>query len=174
MKKLATLAAVVLGLAALAGVSSAAPEKQAAQKTIVQVAAANKQFTTLVSLVKQAGLAGALSKGKLTVFAPTNAAFAQLKRTAPETFNAVASDKELLTKVLTYHVVGKAIPAKAALAAAKKGAKVKTLEGERITLSLKGGKILLNGSAQVVTADVKASNGVIHVINRVIVPPSLS
>jgi uncharacterized surface protein with fasciclin (FAS1) repeats len=175
MKKLAVLSVAVLGLAAVAGGSSAAPvQQQAAQKNIVQVAASGKQFTTLVSLVKQAGLAGALSKGKLTVFAPTNAAFAQLKRTAPDTFAAVASDKKLLKKVLTYHVVGKAIPAKAALAAAKKNAKVKTLEGERITLSLKGGKISLNGGARVVTADVKASNGVIHVINRVIVPPSLS
>jgi len=127
-----------------------------------------------VSLVKKAGLAGALSKGSLTVFAPTNAAFAYLKAHDPATYKAATTNVSVLKKVLTYHVVGKKIPASTAIAAAKASGKVTTLEGEQIALALVGGKIKLNGSATVVKADVPASNGVIHVINRVLVPPSLA
>ncbi|HEX4747693.1 MAG TPA: fasciclin domain-containing protein, partial [Gaiellaceae bacterium] len=97
-----------------------------------------------------------------------------LKKNAPETYDAVATDKALLTKVLTYHVLAKRVPSTAAVAAAKKNASVKTVQGEKIALSLKGGKLFLNGSSRVVVADVKASNGVIHAINAVIVPPSVS
>jgi uncharacterized surface protein with fasciclin (FAS1) repeats len=157
------------------GATAAPSEPQAQQATIVGVAAGDKRFSTLVALVKQAGLVKTLNgKGPFTVFAPTNAAFAALKRNAPETYDAVASDKQLLTSVLTYHVVGKRIPSTAAVAAAKKKAAVKTVQGERIKLSLKRGKLYLNGTARVVIPDVKASNGVIHAINAVIVPPSIS
>ena len=114
------------------------------------------------------------SKGPFTVFAPTNAAFAALKKNAPDTYNAVASDKKLLTKVLTYHVLAGKVGSEAAVAAAGKKASVKTVQGEKIKLSLKGGKLYLNGSSQVIVADVKTSNGVIHAIDAVIVPPSLS
>jgi uncharacterized surface protein with fasciclin (FAS1) repeats len=170
---IATLAvAAAASIAAVTG--SAAPVRVSAPGTIVEVAASNPQFSTLVSLVKKAGLAGALSRGSLTVFAPTNAAFAYLKAHDPATYKAATTNVAVLKKVLTYHVVGKKIPASAAIAAAKSGAKVTTLEGEKISLSLVGGKIRLDGSATVVKADVQASNGVIHVINRVIVPPSLS
>jgi uncharacterized surface protein with fasciclin (FAS1) repeats len=175
-------ARIALLLATLVGAGllvSAAPAAQSAptasKKTVVAVAAGDKRFSTLVSLVKQAGLVKTLNgKGPFTVFAPTNAAFAALKRNAPETFDAVASDKELLTAVLTYHVVGKRIPSTAAVAVAKKNGSVKTVQGERIKLSLKGGKLFLNGSSRVIIPDVKASNGVIHAINAVIVPPSVS
>ena len=147
----------------------------AAQATIVGVAAGDKRFSTLVALVKQAGLVKTLNgKGPFTVFAPTNAAFAKLKRAAPDTFAAVTSDKALLTKVLTYHVLAKKVPSTAAVAAAKKKASVKTVQGERIKLSLKGGKLYLNGSSRVIVADINASNGVIHAIDTVLVPPSLS
>jgi uncharacterized surface protein with fasciclin (FAS1) repeats len=178
MKKLGT--AVVLSAAALAAgasISAAAPAQTTAtgQKNIVQTAVAAGKFKTLVSLVKKAGLAGTLSApGNLTVFAPTDQAFANLKKRDPALYNKVATDKQLLRSVLTYHVVGKRIPAAAALAAAKKGQKVKTVQGESIGLSFKSGKIVLNGAARVVIADVKASNGVVHAINAVIVPPSLS
>lgn len=178
MKKLGT--AVVLSAAALAAgasISAAAPAQTTAtgQKNIVQTAVAAGKFKTLVSLVKKAGLAGTLSApGNLTVFAPTDQAFANLKRRDPALYNKVATDKQLLRSVLTYHVVGKRIPAAAALAAAKKGQKVKTVQGESVALSFKSGKIVLNGAARVVIADVKASNGVVHAINAVIVPPSLS
>jgi uncharacterized surface protein with fasciclin (FAS1) repeats len=174
--RLAVLAAALVATASVAVGASAAPSEPAAQKaTIVGVAAADKRFSTLVSLVKQAGLVKTLNgKGQFTVFAPTNAAFAALKRNAPETFDAVTSDKKLLQSVLTYHVVGKRIPSTAAVAVAKKNGSVKTVQGESIELSLKGGKLYLNGSSRVVVPDVKATNGVIHVINAVIVPPSLA
>jgi uncharacterized surface protein with fasciclin (FAS1) repeats len=159
---------------AVAGSASIAARPAASSGTIVQVAAATPQLSTLVSLVKKAGLAGALSKGSLTVFAPTNAAFAYLKKHDPATYKSATTNVSVLKKVLTYHVVGKKIPASAATAAAKKGASIKALEGEKISLSLVKGKIKLNRSATVIQADVMASNGVVHVINRVLVPPSLS
>ena len=170
------IAALVLAAVAVAGFSSiAAAEPTANSKNIVQTAATAGKFKTLVALAKQAGLAGKLSApGNLTVFAPTDKAFAALKKNNPALYAKVASDKSLLQAVLTYHVVGKRIPAVAATAAAKKGLKVKTVQGERIALSFKVGKIVLNGTARVVTADVKASNGLIHAINAVLVPPSLT
>lgn len=174
MKK--SIAALVVAAIAVAGFSSiAAAEPTAKRKNIVQTAVAAGQFKTLVALTKQAGLAGTLSApGNLTVFAPTDKAFAALKKSNPALYAKVASDKSLLQAVLAYHVVGKRISATAATAAAKKNLKIKTLQGERIALSFKGGKIVLNGSARVVAADVSASNGVIHAIDAVIVPPSLT
>ena len=174
--RLAVLAAMLVGVASLAVTAQAATSGQTASgKTVVAVASGDKRFTTLVALVKQAGLASTLSgKGPFTVFAPTNAAFAKLKAQAPDTFAAVSTDKALLKKVLTYHVLAKRVPSTAALAAAKQGASVKTVQGEPITLSVKAGKIVLNGSSRVVVADVKASNGVIHAIDAVIVPPSVA
>ncbi len=178
MKRTGT--AIVIGAAALAAASSiaaASPAKTTGmgQKNIVQTAVAAGKFKTLVALVKKAGLAGTLSaQGKLTVFAPTDQAFANLKKSNPALYNKVATNKKLLQSVLTYHVVGKRIPAAAAIAAAKKGLKVNTVQGESIALSFKGGKIVLNGTARVVIPDVKASNGVIHAIDAVLVPPSLS
>ena len=173
--RIALLLSVLVGAVALTASATAAPTgPTAGSATIVGVAAGDKRFSTLVTLVQQAGLVKTLNgKGPFTVFAPTNAALAKLKRTAPETFAAVAGDKALLTKVLTYHVLAKRVPSTAAVAAAKKNASVKTVQGESIKLSLKGGKLFLNGGSRVIVADVKASNGVIHAINTVIVPPSL-
>jgi uncharacterized surface protein with fasciclin (FAS1) repeats len=170
----ATLGVALVATAALAATAPAAPAQQTAMnETIVGVAAGDARFSTLVSLVKKAGLVGTLSAtGPYTVFAPTNAAFAKLKKSAPKTYAAVASDKALLKKVLTYHVLAKKVASPAAVAAAKQNAAVKTVEGERIKLSLKGGKLYLNGNSQVIVADVAASNGVIHAINTVLVPPS--
>src|SRR5580765_3954773 len=177
MKKLGT--AIVIGAIALVVATSISAASSATtamgQKNIVQTAVAAGKFKTLVALVKKAGLAGTLSApGNLTVFAPTDQAFANLKKSDPALYKKVATDKKLLKSVLTYHVVGKRIPAAAATAAAKKGLKVKTVQGESIAFSFKGGKIVLNGTARVVIPDVKASNGVIHAIGAVLVPPSLS
>jgi len=174
--RIALLVVVLVGIAAVGASTAPARANQSeASKTIVGVAAGDKRFSTLVALVKQAGLAKTLSgKGPFTVFAPTNAAFAKLKRTAPDTFAAVAGDKALLTKVLTYHVVAKNIPSTAAVAAAKKNASVKTVQGEPIKLSIRAGKLTLNGTSKVIVADVKATNGVIHAIDTVIVPPRVS
>jgi transforming growth factor-beta-induced protein len=174
MKK--SLAALMVAAIALAGLTSiAAAQPVASKKNIVQTAVAAGQFKTLTALVKQAGLAGELSKpGNLTVFAPTDRAFAALKKNDPELFQKVASDKMLLKAVLTYHVIGKRIPAAVATIAAKKNLKVKTLQGERIAFSLKNGRIVLNASARVILPNVRASNGIIHAINSVLVPPSLT
>jgi uncharacterized surface protein with fasciclin (FAS1) repeats len=173
--RIALLMVMLVGVAAVASSAPAGTGESAASKTVVGVAAGDKRFSTLVTLVKQAGLAKTLSgKGPFTVFAPTNAAFAKLKQTAPDTFAAVATDKALLAKVLTYHVVPKNVPSTAAVAAAKKNASVKTVQGEPIKLSIRAGKLTLNGTSRVIVADVKATNGVIHAIDTVIVPPSLS
>jgi len=173
--RIALLLVIVVGVGAVASTAPARTNESTASKTIVGVASSDKRFTTLVSLVKQAGLAKTLSgKGPFTVFAPTNAAFAKLKRTAPETFAAVTTDKALLAKVLTYHVLAKNVPSTAAISAAMKNASVKTVQGERIKLSIRAGKLTLNGTSKVIVADVKATNGVIHAIDTVIVPPSLA
>jgi transforming growth factor-beta-induced protein len=179
MKRSFSLLLVLLAaVASFATIASAAPSKRTAtapKTTIVQVAASSKQFSTLVSLVKKAGLASALSgKGPFTVFAPTNQAFANLQKQKPELFAQVTGSRTLLRTVLTYHVLAKRVPGAAATAAARKNGTVKTVQGEQISLSYKSGKIVLNSSARVVVADVKASNGVVHAIGAVLVPPSLT
>jgi transforming growth factor-beta-induced protein len=144
-------------------------------QNIVQDAVADPQLSTLVSLVKKAGLVSALANAKahLTVFAPTNAAFASLKKADPMTFNAVATTPALLKKILTYHVLGTEVNAAAAIAVAAKHGSVATLEGEKITLSIKAGELYLNRSAQVIKTNIAASNGIVHVINAVLIPPSV-
>ncbi len=133
------------------------------QKNIVQTAVAAGQFKTLVALVKQAGLAGALSgPGPLTVFAPTDAAFAKVPKS---TLAALASDKAKLRAVLLFHVVKGEVTA----AQAMKLHSAKTLEGMPVSIRVSRGKVIVDG-ATVTKADVMASNGVIHVINRVLIP----
>lgn len=177
--RIAVLTAVAVGATSVAVSATAAPAKQAgasaaSAKNCVVVASSNRNFSTLVSLVKQAGLVKTLSgKGPFTIMAPTNAAFAKLKKTAPDTFKTVTTDNATLTKVLTYHVIPARVPSSAAIAVAKKNGSVKTVEGEKIKLSLKGSSLFINGNARVIAPDVKCSNGVIHGINNVLVPPSL-
>ena len=175
-KRIAPLLAVVVGVGLLSSAASAAPaERAAAPKTIVGVAAGDKRFTTLVALVKQAGLVNTLSaKGTFTVFAPTNAAFAKLKKAAPATYTAVTHRQDAAEAGADLPRAREEVPSTAAVAAAKKKASVKTVQGEKIKLSLKGGKLVLNGNSRVIVADVKASNGVIHAIDTVLVPPSAS
>ena len=103
-------------------------------------------------------------KSKLTVFAPTNAAFAKLPKA---TLKKVQSDKKLLTSILTYHVVKGAVPASKVVKL--NGKSVKTLNGKSVKIAVKSGKVYVN-KAQVTKTDVKASNGVIHVINQVLIP----
>ncbi len=138
-----------------------------AKGTIVDVAAANPSFSTLVAAVKAAGLVETLSgKGPFTVFAPTNAAFAALPKGTVETLLKPANKAKLI-KVLTYHVV----PGKVESKTLKSGP-VKTVEGATVTVKVAGGKVIVNKST-VTTADIAASNGVIHVIDRVLLPPDL-
>ena len=167
MKKLGT--AIVVGIATLAAATSiagAAPAKSTGmgQKNIVQTAVAAGQFKTLVALVKQAGLVGALSgQGPLTVFAPTDAAFAKVPKA---TLAALGKNKAELKAVLLYHVVkGKVTAAQASMLTS-----AKTLEGGTLPIKVSGAKVYVGG-ALVTKADVMASNGIIHVINKVLIPP---
>ena len=170
MKRIAFLAVAALASVAIAvPAASAGPASPganaSASKNIVGVAAGDPQFSTLVSLIKKAGLVGALSgKSKLTVFAPTNAAFKKLPKA---TLKKVGSDKKLLTSILTYHVVKGAVPASKVVTL--NGKSVKTLNGKSVKIRVKGGKVYVN-KAQVTKTDVPASNGVIHVINEVLIP----
>lgn len=161
MKRFALIAATV----AVLTTAAVAPATSLAQSpNIVQVAASNPEFSTLVSLVKKAGLVGALSgSAKLTVFAPTNAAFAKVPKA---TLDELAANKALLTKVLEYHVVAGEYKA----AQVVKLHSAKTLEGASVTIKVKDGKVYVN-QAEVIKTDVFASNGVIHVINSVLIPP---
>ena len=162
---LAVAALAVAAVAAVGGRADAAPTAPEAQKNIVQTAVATGEFKTLVSLVKKAGLAQTLSgKGPFTVFAPTDAAFAKVPKA---TLNALAKDKAQLKAVLLYHVAaGKVTAAKVV-----KLKSAKTLEGRSVRIRTTGGKVFVGG-ARVVTADVLASNGVVHVIDKVLLPPA--
>lgn len=149
----------------------------AQSKDIVDVAAGSKEHTTLVAAVKAAGLVETLKgKGPFTVFAPTNAAFNKLPAGTVETLLKPES-KAKLTSVLTYHVVAGNLDAAAVIDAIKKGngkAVLTTVNGQTITAVLDNGKVKLTdengGSAYVTATDLKASNGVIHVIDAVVLP----
>lgn len=141
-------------------------------KNIVQNAVNSKDHTTLVAAVKAAGLVDTLSsKGPFTVFAPTNAAFGKLPAGTVETLVKPES-KATLTKILTYHVV----PGKLAAADLTDGKKLTTVEGEPLTVKLDGKKVWLidakGGKSAVTIADVNQSNGVIHVVDTVLMPAS--
>jgi uncharacterized surface protein with fasciclin (FAS1) repeats len=167
MKRIALIA-----IAAVASVAIAVPAASAgtsassamSSKNIVQVASGSKDFTTLVSLIKKAGLVKTLSGGTFTVFAPTNAAFAKLPAA---TLKKVQSDKKLLTSILTYHVVKGKVPASKVVTL--NGKSVPTVNGKKVKITVKGGKVYVN-KAQVTKTDIAASNGVIHVINSVLIP----
>lgn len=148
-----------------------------AQKTVVDIAVGSKDHSTLVAAVKAAGLVETLqSAGPFTVFAPVNSAFSKLPAGTVETLLKPES-KAALTKVLTYHVVAGNLDAAAVVKAITSGggkATVKTVSGGTLTASLKDGKVILTdengGVATVVATDLKAGNGVIHVIDTVVLP----
>lgn len=167
MKFLATLMIAIVGLVGTVS----------AQKTVVDIAVGSKDHSTLVAAVKAAGLVETLqSAGPFTVFAPTNAAFAKLPAGTVETL-LKAENKATLAKILTYHVVAGNLDAAAVVAAIKAGngkAVVKTVSGGSLTASLKEGKVILTdekaGVATVVATDLKAGNGIVHVIDTVVLP----
>ncbi len=148
-----------------------------ASKDIVDNAVNSKDHTTLVAAVKAAGLVDTLKgPGPFTVFAPTNEAFAALPAGTVDTL-LKPENKAKLTAVLTYHVVAGKMDAAALLAAVKAGggkATLKTVEGDPLTIVTSGGKVLVKdvaGHAATVTiADVYQSNGVIHVVDAVLLP----
>jgi uncharacterized surface protein with fasciclin (FAS1) repeats len=153
----------------LAAVIASSVVAQTAPGTIVDVAAGNSTFSTLVAAITAADLAGTLSgAGPFTVFAPTNAAFDKLPA------GTVASllkpeNKGQLVNILTYHVVsGKVM---SGTVVTLNGQNVKTVNGATVRVSVSNGKVKVN-NANVTAVDVEASNGVIHVIDSVLLPPA--
>lgn len=135
--------------------------------TIVEIAAGNPAFSTLVKAVQAAGLAETLSgKGPFTVFAPTNEAFAALPKGTLEKL-LQPENRDLLRKVLTYHVVSGDLMAKNL-----RSGQVATVEGSPVAVQVQNQSVKVN-NANVVKADIDAKNGVIHVIDTVLLPPGL-
>ena len=135
---------------------------------IVAVAAGNPDFSTLVAAVTAAGLVETLQgAGPFTVFAPNNAAFEALPAGLVDKL-LLPENKDTLVKILTYHVVSGKV-----MAADVTAGDVPSVEGSNITVAVEGGTVTLNGSSKVIATDVAASNGVIHVIDAVILPPGL-
>ncbi len=131
-------------------------------KNIIETASSNPDFSTLVTAIKAAGLVDTLSAtGPFTVFAPTNEAFAKIPKA---TLDSVLADKKKLTSILTYHVVAGKVMSKD-VAAMKEA---KTLEGSEVKISMKDG-VMIN-DAKVTSADLECTNGVIHVIDTVLMP----
>jgi len=163
MKKIIAIVATA-ALVVSVGVGSAVA-RPAEQGNIVQTAVAAGKFTTLTKLLKRAGLVNALGQpGPYTVFAPTDAAF---KKVPKKTLRVLLANKAKLKAVLLYHVVSGNVTSSdvATLTSAK------TLNGKSIRIRTSGGNVFVNTS-KVVTADVMATNGVIHVVNRVLLPPA--
>ena len=156
---------ILAALVVAAPAATAAPARETASPSIAAVATKTPQLSTLVSLVKKAGLAGTLSNpGAFTVFAPTNAAFAKVPKA---TLNALAKNPAALKRVLLYHVVAGKVPAAKVVTLRS----AKTLAGPTVRIRVTGKTVRVNG-ARVAKADVMASNGIVHVIDRVLIPPA--
>jgi uncharacterized surface protein with fasciclin (FAS1) repeats len=158
-----------LTFAAIAAAFLAVPASTQAQmhdKDIVETAVEAGSFTTLAAALEAAGLVEVLQgEGPFTVFAPTDAAFAKLPA---GTVEALLADKEMLTKILTYHVVAGTVMSDQVV----KLSEAKTVAGIMAPIEVKMGSVYVAG-AKVITADVMASNGVIHVIDTVMLPPEM-
>ena len=148
-----------LGIVATTAVASAT---MAAEKDIVDTASSAGSFNTLVVAIQKAGLVETLKgDGPFTVFAPTDAAFAKIPQAQLE---AILADKAMLTKILTYHVVAGKV-----MAADVKAGPAKSVEGDSIMITIANGGVMVD-KANVVKTDIAASNGVIHVIDSVMIP----
>ena len=157
MRTIAAAAVVAAALAAPANASAA---------DLVETAAGDPRFDTLVSLVQQAGLADELSgDAKLTVFAPTDRAF---KRVPEKTLRKLGRKPKLLTRVLQYHVAAGDLKAEHVV----QRRNIRTLADRKVRVRVRDGNVFLNRTAKVIQADVAADNGTIHVINRVLLPPA--
>jgi uncharacterized surface protein with fasciclin (FAS1) repeats len=178
---LAALAMLTLTVSAASGLAQKDPDVGGAAmypgKNIVENALNSQDHTTLVAAVKAAGLVDTLEgAGPFTVFAPTNEAFAKLPAGAVDSL-LKPENKDQLVKILTYHVVAGKVGSKELIKMIKKGggkAVLKTVEGGALTASLQMGHVILTdekgGAATVTIADVYQSNGVIHVIDSVLLP----
>jgi uncharacterized surface protein with fasciclin (FAS1) repeats len=157
-----TLLAAVGALVA----APAAVQAQMAPKDIVTTAVEAGSFTTLAAALEAAGLVGVLQgEGPFTVFAPTDAAFAKLPA---GTVEALLADKETLTRILTYHVVAGRVTSSQVVGLTS----AETVAGIRVPIEVRSGEVYVGG-AKVVTVDVPASNGVIHIIDTVMLPPQM-
>jgi uncharacterized surface protein with fasciclin (FAS1) repeats len=162
VRTIKTFAVLAAGLL-LAVPGTASSQMSAPTMNIVETAVSAGSFTTLVTALKAAGLVETLSgEGPFTVFAPTDEAFAQIPE---DKLNALLADKEALTALLTYHVVAGAVMAEDVV----KLSSAETVNGQSVDIEVVDGKVMVDG-AEVITADIKTSNGVIHVINKVIMP----
>lgn len=143
-----------------------APAAEApAPKDIVETAIAAGTFNTLAKALTAAGLVETLKgAGPFTVLAPTDEAFAKIPA---KDLEALLADKAALTKVLTYHVIAGNVPA----ATVSTLTEATSLEGSKIMIKVVDGKVMLNDASEVTSTDIAASNGVIHVINTVLMPP---
>jgi uncharacterized surface protein with fasciclin (FAS1) repeats len=163
----ALLVVMALAGSAAAGVAIArdSDDRASSEKNIVETAVAAGSFKTLVSLVQQAGLAETLATGgTFTVFAPTDSAFAKVPQ---KTLASLAANPEQLKGVLLYHVAKGELRAKKVV----KRSSIKTLNGARLKVKVKRRSVKIN-NARILKPNVDASNGVIHVINRVLIPPT--
>jgi len=159
----ALVASLVVGAASSR--TAAPPARAGTEGDIVQTAVAAGQFKTLTKLLKRAGLVSALQQpGPFTVFAPTDAAF---KKVPKKTLNTLLHNKAKLKAVLLYHVVAGKVTA----ADVVKLSSAKTLNGKDVRIRVSGMNVFIN-KAKVTKPDVMASNGVIHVVNRVLIPPA--
>lgn len=163
MKKLLPLGIVAALALSVAGAPATA--RPSNEKNIVQTAQAAGNFKTLTKLVVKAGLAKALSgSGPYAVFAPTDAAF---KKVPKSTLSSLVKNRAKLRAVLLYHVVAGRVPSSQVVMLKS----AKTLNGKSVQIHMAGGKVFVN-NAKVTKTDINASNGVIHVVNRVLIPPA--
>ncbi len=172
-RNLLILTGVAAATTLLAACGDSDDHVAAPAKNIVELAQATPDLSILVEAVVAAGLAATLSgAGPFTVFAPTNAAFASLLGELGVTKEALLADKTLLTAVLTYHVLGSKVES----SQIPLGAAIKTVQGANLTINAAGmGLAITDGrgrKANIVTANIQASNGVVHVIDKVILPPA--
>jgi uncharacterized surface protein with fasciclin (FAS1) repeats len=171
VRKVVVLAVALVALGSLTGLAAAGGGAKQ-EGNIVQELSGSDNFSTLVALVGAAGLGDALSGDtELTVFAPTNKAFERLAQDNPELFAAVLADPSLLTSVLLYHVAAGEVDAATIVGLSS----VETLLGADVAVSIKNGSVRLNADAEnakVYAADIQATNGVIHGITQVLIPPT--
>lgn len=194
MKRVTKLAAVLAALTLVVSACAAASEdptttvaeeqttttmatEEAMGDTIADVVVANEDFSTLLAAVEAAGLTESLADpdATLTVFAPTNAAFEAALADLGLTAEELLADTETLTSILTYHVLGQVVTSQDLVDAGSEEIPVDTLSGDELVVVVNDSGVTFQGqSATVTTADVEASNGVIHIIDAVLLPPTMA
>lgn len=153
--------------------TSAPAEEEMVDTTVLDLAVEAGQFSTLIAAIDAAGLGETLEgEGPFTVLAPTDAAFEAAFEALGITAEELLADTETLTQILLYHVLG--AEADSTAVAALDGSAVATVQGEEILVSVQEGTIFINETSEVVSADLAADNGIVHVINQVILPPTIA